>query len=58
MKLVHTLIIVAAFACGAAGLHAQVGPTTADAARYEGLHAAANRGDVAQIERLVATKMA
>ena len=57
MKLLHTLIIVAAFACSAAGLHAQVGPTTAEAARYEGLHAAAYRGDVAQIERLVATKM-
>lgn len=57
MKLARTLIIAAAFACSGASLHAQVGPTTVEAARYEGLHAAAYRGDVAQIERLVATKM-
>jgi len=57
VKLARTLIIVAAFACSAASLHAQVSPTTAEVAKYEGLHAAAYRGDVAQIERLVATKM-
>ena len=33
---------------------AQVGPTPAEAAQYQGLHAAAWRGDVAKIERLVA----
>lgn len=31
---------------------AQVGPSTAEAAAYQGLHAAAHRGDVAAIERL------
>lgn len=33
---------------------AQVGPTPAEAAQYQGLHAAAWRGDGAKIERLVA----
>lgn len=37
------------------GALAQVGPTTAEAARYTGLHAAALRGDVAQLRRLVST---
>jgi uncharacterized protein len=31
---------------------AQVGPTAAEAARYQGLHAAAHKGDVAAIEKL------
>jgi ankyrin repeat protein len=35
---------------------AQVPPTTAEVARYSGLHAAAHRGDVAEIERLIAAK--
>ena len=35
---------------------AQVGPTAAEAARYTGLHAAAYRGDVAQIQRLAAAR--
>lgn len=34
---------------------AQVGPTAAEAARYTGLHAAAHRGDVAQLQQLTAT---
>ena len=34
---------------------AQVGPTAAEAARYTGLHAAAHRGDVAQLKQLTAT---
>lgn len=33
---------------------AQVPPSAAEIARYQGLHAAAQRGDVAQIQRLVA----
>jgi ankyrin repeat protein len=33
---------------------AQAGPTAAEAAQYQGLHAAAWRGDVTKIERLVA----
>jgi len=35
---------------------AQVAPSAAEVARYSGLHAAAYRGDVAGIERLIATK--
>lgn len=34
---------------------AQVPPSTAEVARYSGLHAAAQRGDVAQIQRLATT---
>ena len=50
-----------AAACTVGGLAAlpaaaQVGPTTAEAARYTGLHAAAHKGDVAQIEKLVAAR--
>ena len=35
---------------------AQVPPSAAEAARYAGLHAAARRGDMAQLEQLVAAK--
>jgi ankyrin repeat protein len=35
---------------------AQVGPSPAEIAQYRGLHAAAHRGDVAQIDKLVAAK--
>jgi uncharacterized protein len=50
--------LVAAALCGFAltAAQAQVGPTPAEAARYQGLHAAAHRGDVAQIERLAAAR--
>lgn len=37
---------------------AQVGPTAEQAARYTGLHAAAHRGDVAALDRLLATRPA
>lgn len=51
--------LVLAVACGAGTAltlpaAAQVGPTPAEAARYTGLHAAAHRGDVAQIQALTA----
>ena len=36
--------------------HAQVPPTPSEAAQYTGLHAAAHRGDLAAIDRLIATK--
>ncbi|HMA07956.1 MAG TPA: ankyrin repeat domain-containing protein [Ramlibacter sp.] len=36
--------------------HAQVGPSAAEAAAYQGLHAAAQRGDTAGIARLVAAR--
>ena len=35
---------------------AQVAPTASEAAAYSGLHAAAQQGDVAKIERLAASK--
>ncbi len=35
---------------------AQVPPSASEVARYSGLHAAAHRGDVAEIERLIAAK--
>ena len=35
---------------------AQVGPSATEAAQYKGLHAAAHKGDLAQIEKLVAAK--
>ena len=54
--LLRTLLL-AACACTAPLLQAQVGPTPAEVARYQGLHAAAHRGDVAQIEKLVAAKI-
>lgn len=50
-------VTVLAIAIGVAALPAtaQVPPTPAQAAAYSGLHAAAQRGDVAAIERLAAT---
>lgn len=44
-----------AAASGAAS--AQVGPTADEIARYQGLHAAAARGDVARIEQLAAARV-
>ena len=44
----------AAFALSPA--FAQVAPTPSEAAAYQGLHAAAHRGDVAQVERLAASR--
>jgi uncharacterized protein len=40
----------------AASTQAQVAPDVTEIARYAGLHAAAHRGDVATIEKLVASK--
>ena len=48
-------IALAAFACTSTSVRAQVPPTGRDIAAYRGLHAAAQRGDVAEIERLVRT---
>jgi len=56
----HSLLTTAmlgwALLGGAFSAHAQTGPTTAEAARYAGLHAAAQRGDVAKIAQLAAAK--
>ena len=54
MKPWHLLAAVALAA--AAGVQAQVGPTAAEAARYQGLHAAAQAGDAARIASLAAAR--
>ena len=46
--------VAVAIGLGAAPAGAQVPPSTSEIARYDGLHAAAQRGDVAAIERLAA----
>lgn len=51
---VAALVSTAALTAGSA--MAQVAPTAAEAAAYTGLHAAAQKGDVAKIERLSAAK--
>ena len=48
------LATIIGFAFHAAPTHAQVAPDTAEIARYTGLHAAAHRGDMAAIEKLIA----
>jgi hypothetical protein len=55
-SLLHHLLLAAVCGLGTATASAQVGPTPAEAARYSGLHAAAHNGDVAQINRLAATR--
>ena len=47
-------IALAAGALAAASVQAQVGPSVAEAARYQGLHAAAHAGEVARIAALAA----
>jgi ankyrin repeat protein len=52
--------LVLAAACGLAALPpvgAQTAPSASEAARYQGLHAAAHLGDVARIETLAAMKV-
>jgi ankyrin repeat protein len=56
---VRHLLAAVAFGCAALAAQpaaAQTGPTPAEAARYQGLHAAAYRGDVAQITKLAAAR--
>ena len=50
------IAMVIGLAIYAAPTEAQVAPDATEIARYTGLHAAANRGDVAAIEKLVASK--
>lgn len=55
----QSLVLAAACGLGAmAGVSAsaQVGPSATEAANYKGLHAAAHKGDVTQIEKLAAAK--
>ena len=53
-----TLVLALAAAAAAPPLHAQVPPTAAEVAAYQGLHAAAHRGDLPAIQRLAANKAA
>jgi ankyrin repeat protein len=53
-----TLLLALAAAAAALPLHAQVPPTATEAAAYQGLHAAAQRGDLAAIQRLAVSKAA
>ena len=55
-SLLHHLLLAAVCGLGAVAASAQVGPTPAEAARYSGLHAAAHKGDAAQIAKLAAAK--
>ena len=50
------LATVVGLAICAAPTQAQVAPDATEIARYSGLHAAAHRGDVAAIEKLIASK--
>ncbi|NML48428.1 ankyrin repeat domain-containing protein [Ramlibacter sp. G-1-2-2] len=53
MKLLRGIALCAALA-GVCAVQAQVAPSTAEAARYQGLHAAAQAGDAARIATLAA----
>ena len=53
MKALQAAALALALAC-AGGVQAQVGPSAAEAARYQGLHAAAQTGDAARIAALAA----
>ena len=44
-----------AFATIAPAVHAQVAPSAAEVARYSGLHAAAHRGELARVKKLLAS---
>jgi ankyrin repeat protein len=49
------LLVALTLALAGVSVQAQVAPSAAEAAAYTGLHAAAHKGDVAQLQRLVAT---
>ena len=57
MKRRALLLAAAWLTAGGPGL-AQVGPNTEQAARYSGLHAAAHRGDLPALDRLLAARPA
>jgi uncharacterized protein len=57
MKIFHSLVLSLAAtvaSLGASTVQAQVGPSTSESARYQGLHAAAHAGDGARIAKLAA----
>jgi uncharacterized protein len=51
----RALLLSLSLAFGSVGAMAQVAPSAAEAAAYTGLHAAAHKGDVAKVQRLVAS---
>ena len=53
-----TLLLALAVAALTLPLQAQVPPTATEAAAYQGLHAAAYRGDLATIQKLAVSKTA
>ena len=53
-----TLLLALAAATATLPVHAQVPPTATEAAAYQGLHAAAHRGDLAAIARLAVNNQA
>jgi uncharacterized protein len=53
-----TLVLALAAAAATLPLHAQVPPTATEAQAYQGLHAAAHRGDLAAIQRLAVNRKA
>ncbi len=58
-RLLSGLTLTCALAGGfllASGVHAQVPPSAAEVAQFTALHAAAHKGDVAKIERLIAAR--
>jgi uncharacterized protein len=54
LRTVALAVTVALGTLAGSGLHAQVGPSQSEAARYQGLHAAAHAGDAARIRTLAA----
>ena len=58
ITLAATCVICAIGATVALPAAAQTGPSALEIAQYQGLHAAAQKGDVAQIEKLAASKAA
>ena len=56
MRLISTLIISGITALSSSAAMAQVAPTASEAAANTGLHAAAQKGDIAKIEKLAAAK--
>jgi len=56
MRLNSALIVIGIIALAGSPARAQVAPTASEAAAYIGLHAAAQRGDLAKIEQLASSK--
>ena len=54
----RALLLAALLLAGGGPAHAQVGPSNEQAAHYTGLHAAAHRGDLPALDRLLAARPA